>query len=183
MSRRYKFLDQEKLYFISYSVVYWIYVFIRSDYRNVLLESWKYCMEHKGLEVWSWVIMPSHVHMIVGTKGKKLEDIIRDMRSFTATKMKVVIQEHPQESRTNWMIWMIERAGKWNGQNKDFQFWQQHNQPIELFSPIVMREKLDYIHENPVKAGFVNHPEHWMYSSAIDYRGGQGLLDGVKLLY
>ncbi|MEQ8903919.1 hypothetical protein [Ekhidna sp.] len=69
--------------------------------------------------------------------------------------------------------------GKSNSNVSNRQFWQQHNKPIELWSPEVINQKVDYIHENPVEAGFVSEPEHWKYSSAIDidYAGGKGMLE------
>ena len=70
-----------------------------------------------------------------------------------------------------------QRAGAKNSNVKGKQFWQQHNQPIELWSPEVITQKLDYIHLNPVDAGFVAEPYYWKYSSAIEYSGGKGLLE------
>ncbi|HEU5291834.1 MAG TPA: transposase [Cyclobacteriaceae bacterium] len=177
MSRKYKFWDDERLYFISYAVVHWIDVFIRVDYKYELLECWKYCCKDKGLEIYGWCIMPSHVHMIIGTNKDKLEDIVRDMKSYTSRRMRKAIQEHPQESRREWMLWMMERAGRKNGNNNNFQFWQQHNQPIELNTNKLMDQTLEYIHNNPVESGFVDVPEEWLFSSSRDYAGRPGLLD------
>ena len=75
------------------------------------------------------------------------------------------------------MLWMMERAGQKNSNVKMRQFWQQHNKPIELWSAHVIDQKVDYIHNNPVEAGFVLEPWHWKYSSAIDYSGGKGVLE------
>ena len=181
MSRKYKFKNQEALYFISFATVHWIDLLIRNEYREVILESMRFCQKEKGLEIYAWCLMTSHVHMIIGSQGEKLEDIVRDFKRHTSTKLRKAIKEHPQESRHEWMIWMMERAGKKNGNNSDWQLWQQHNKPIELTSNDMMDQKLDYIHMNPVEAGFVSEPEHWVYSSAIDYSGNKGLLD-IKLL-
>ena len=177
MSRKYKFRDNEKLYFISFAVVYWLDVFIRNDYRYELLDSWKYCMGNKGLEIYGWCIMTSHVHMIMGSNQDKLEGIVRDMKSYTSGRLRKAIQAHPQESRREWMLWMMERAGSKNKNNKGFQFWQQHNQPIELNTNSIMQQKLDYIHNNPVEAGFVENAEEWLFSSARDYCGNKGLIE------
>jgi putative transposase len=183
MSRKYKFNESTGLYFISYAVVYWIDVFIRNEYKEILLDSWRYCMREKGLEIYAWCIMTSHVHLIIGSNKEKPEDIVRDMKSFTSTQLKKTIKENPQESRREWMLWMMERAGKKNSNNKNnFQFWQQHNKPIVLYSNEVIKQKLDYIHNNPVEAGFVSKPEDYLYSSAKDYAGEKGILDGIILL-
>ena len=72
---------------------------------------------------------------------------------------------------------MMERAGKKNGNNNNWQLWQQHNQPIELSENYLLDQKLEYLHMNPVFSGFINEPEHWKHSSAVDYAGGKGLLD------
>jgi putative transposase len=115
--------------------------------------------------------------MIIGSHKNKLEDIVRDMKSYTSTKMHKAIQENPQESRREWMLWMMERAGTKNSNNSGFQFWQQHNHPIELNTNFLMDQKLNYIHNNPVVSGFVDSAEEWLFSSARDYAGRKGLLE------
>jgi putative transposase len=72
---------------------------------------------------------------------------------------------------------MLKRAGEKSSNVSNYQFWQHNNKPIELWSPHVIEQKADYIHNNPVEAGFVAEPQHWKYSSAIDYCGGKGLVD------
>ncbi len=181
MSRKYKFRDNSKLYFISFAVVYWIDVFIRNEYKYELLESWKYCQKEKGLEIYAWCIMTSHVHMIIGSDNENLENIVRDMKSFTSSRLRKAISENPVESRREWMVWMMERAGKKNGNNKGWQFWQQHNQPIELSNAEITKQKLDYLHSNPVEEGFVEMPNEWLFSSAKDYYGDKGLLDIILI--
>lgn len=69
MSRKYKFGDNNQLFFISFAVVYWIDVFIRNEYKEIVLDSWRYCQEKKDLEIYNWIIMPSHIHMTIGSKG------------------------------------------------------------------------------------------------------------------
>ncbi|QKJ31281.1 transposase [Mucilaginibacter mali] len=177
MSVKYKFRDQEKLYFISFAVVNWIDLFIRNDYKDIMLNSWKYCQTHKGFEIYGWCIMTSHVHMIIGSNGAKLEDIMRDMKKHTSIALKAAIQNHPGESRREWMLWMMERAGRKNSQNINFQLWQQDNHPIEIYDFRILHQKLDYIHNNPVVAGIVDKPQDYLYSSARDYYGLPGMVD------
>ena len=142
-----------------------------------MLDSWKHCQQHKGLEIYGWCIMSSHIHMIIGTHGEKLENIMRDMKRHTSIALKEAIKQHPGESRREWMLWMMERAGKLNNQNLEFQLWQQDNHPIELYDQKILHQKLDYIHFNPVVAGIVEKPEDYLYSSARDYCGLPGLMD------
>ncbi|MES2109351.1 MAG: transposase [Bacteroidota bacterium] len=177
MSTRYKFHDQDKLYFVSFAVVNWIDLFTRNEYKDIMLDSFRHCQQHKGLDIYGWCIMSSHIHMIVGTHGDKLENIMRDMKKHTSKTLREAIKNHPQESRREWMLWMMELAGKKNSQNTGFQLWQQDNHPIELFDAKILYQKLDYIHNNPVEAGIVESPEYYLYSSARNYYGLQGLLD------
>lgn len=176
MSRNYKIRDQEKLYFISFATVNWIDIFIRPLYKNIIVDGLNYCIVHKGLEVYGWCIMSSHVHLIIGTKKNPIEGIIRDLKRHTSKSILKAIENNDQESRREWVLWMFARAGKRNPNNHKYQFWQQHNQPIELSNNHMMQQKLDYLHDNPVEAGLVSEPEHYLYSSAVDYCGGKGLV-------
>ena len=178
MARIYAIRDQAKFYFVTFTAVYWLDVFIRKEYRDIFLESIKYCQKEKGLEVGAWVIMSSHVHMIIGTKGEnKLEDIIRDLKSYTSRHIRKYMENNPYESRKEWMLWMMQRAGKKKSNNKDFQFWQQHNHPIEISTLDILESRLTYIHNNPIEAGLVENGKDWLYSSARDYEDEKGLLD------
>lgn len=176
MSRHYKFRDQEKLYFVTFSVVNWVDVLVRPEYKQVLVDSLNYCISNKGLEVYAWCLMTSHVHLIIGTQGEPLEAIMRDMKKHTAKTILKAIAQNPQESRKEWLLWMFERAGRNNPNNQQYQFWQQHNQPIELTTNFLLEQKLNYIHQNPVEAGFVREPQDYPCSSAIDYAGGKGMV-------
>lgn len=123
MSRNYKIRDQDKLYFVSFAAVNWIDVFVRPIYKDIIVDSLKYCIVEKGLEVYAWCIMTSHVHLIIGQSGEgKLEDIIRDLKRHTSKSTLKSIEENHQESRKEWLLWMFERAGKRNPNNKKYQF-------------------------------------------------------------
>jgi hypothetical protein len=115
--------------------------------------------------------------MIIGSDQNKLEDIMRDMKRHTSEKLRAAIKSHPQESRREWMLWMMEQAGRKNSNNSNFQLWRKDNHPIALYDQKILHQKLDYLHNNPVEAGFVEKPEDYLYSSAKDYYGLQGLLD------
>lgn len=177
MSTKYKFRNQEVPHFVTFAAVHWIDVFVRNTYRDILIDSIAHCQREKGLIVYAWCIMTSHVHMIIGTQAKPMQDILRDMKSFTSRQLKLAISQNPQESRKEWILALMQRAGEQNGNNRDFQFWQQDNHPIELSSNEMLDQRLDYIHNNPVEAGFVIHPEEYPYSSARDYSGEKGYLD------
>lgn len=182
MGRKYAIRDQDKFYFVTFTVIHWIDVFIREEYRNVFIESIRFCQKEKGLLVGAWCLMTSHAHLIIGTKGDmKLEDIIRDLKSYTSRHIRKAIEGNAQESRREWLLNAMINAGTTKSNNKDFQFWQQHNHPIEMNSNEMVDSRLNYIHQNPVVAGFVNEASDWKYSSASDYQEEEGLIDLVFL--
>jgi putative transposase len=178
MSRKYKFRNPEAVYFVTFTTVNWIDVFTRRIYKEIIVDSLNYCIKNKGLMVYAWVIMSNHVHLVIESRNAALEDIMRDMKKHTSKTILKAIEENPQESRKAWMLWMFERAGKKNGNNSKYQFWQQHNQPIELtVKAFDIDTHIDYIHNNPVEAGFVDRPENYPDSSAVDFAGGRGLVN------
>ena len=177
MSRKYKFGDSTKLYFISFAVVYWIDLFIREEYKQLMLESWRYCQREKDLEIYGWCIMTSLVHMIVGGKGRPLDKIIGEMKSYTSRILRKAIAEHPAESRREWMTLMMEKAGTQNSNNSEWQLWQQHNKPLGILDLEMFFQKLNYIHRNPVESGFVDKEEEYLYSSARDFYDKKGLIE------
>ena len=179
MSRKYKIRDQEAVHFVTFTVIQWLDVFVRAEYRDIFLESIRYCQKHKGLEVYAYCIMSSHVHMIIARHGsQQLEDVIRDIKKFTSFKIIEAIQSNPQESRRELLMWLFEKAGTSNPNNTRYQFWQQHSHPIELNTEEKLNQRLDYIHNNPVAAGIVRFPEQYLYSSAGNYaRLAENLLE------
>ena len=114
-------------------------MFIRNEYKDIILASWRHCQVNKGLEIYGCCIMTSHVHMIISARGEKLEDIMREMKKHTSAALKTAIKNHPGESRREWMLWMMERSGQKNGQNLNFQLWQQDNHPILLFDQKIIQ--------------------------------------------
>ena len=93
--------------FITFSVVGWIDIFTRSKYSDVILESLVFCQKNKGLEVFEFVIMPSHVHLIVRRLEGNLSDVLRDMKAHTAKKLIKMIEEEQGESRKEWLLFMF----------------------------------------------------------------------------
>lgn len=174
----YKVLDQFGIQFLTFTVVDWCDVFIRKTYKEIIIDSLKYCQAHKGLEIYSFVIMTSHLHLVVRAGGEvPISDIIRDFKRHTGRTLITTIQSNRRESRRDWLLHRF----AWNAQqltrNRQFQFWQSSNHPFLLYSPKMIWQKIDYIHNNPVIAGIVDRPADYRYSSAINYESGGGLID------
>ncbi|UYZ65213.1 transposase [Hymenobacter weizhouensis] len=177
MSEKYKIRDSQQLYFVSFATVNWIDVFTRRLYNDIFVDSLRYCQQHKGLELYAWCLMTNHAHVIISSATQHLPSILRDLKRHTAKSILRAIEENTQESRRDWMLWMFKRAGQHNAHNEQYQFWQQNNHPVELYSYELQQQRLAYVHRNPVVAGFVDAPEDFLYSSARNYAGQAGLLE------
>ena len=178
LSRKYKFSDHEGVYFVTFAVVNWIDVFTRKEYRDIVVDSLNFCKKEKGLILFAWCLMSNHIHLIIqAEQGKFLSDILRDFKKFTSKTLLKAISGNKFESRKNWMMPIFRANGEANCNNEKFQFWQQDNHPIVLFTPRFIGQKLFYLHNNPVKAGIVDEPEEYIYSSARNYNGKTGLID------
>ncbi|HLG39063.1 MAG TPA: transposase [Chitinophagaceae bacterium] len=165
----YKIRNQQAIHFITFAVVDWVDVFTRKEYRDIVLESIKYCQSEKGLLLHCWCIMSNHLHLIVSAKNHDLSDVLRDFKKYTSKQIVSAIEGNQHESRREWMLEIFRKEGAKNSRNKNYQFWRQNNQPQELYSTQFVFQKINYIHNNPVEAGIVERPEHYLYSSAKDY--------------
>jgi putative transposase len=183
MSTKYRFTDKEAIYFTTSTVVTWLDVFTRDVYRNILLDSIRHCQRSQGLVVHAWVLMTNHLHMICsGRENKDLALVLRNIKSFTAMKLIDAIINNTSESRRENMLQVFEMEGKKSSSNFRFKFWEHENHPVLLNTETMYLQRLNYLHYNPVTAGFVTEPWHWKYSSAIDYYTKEkGLLDLVLL--
>jgi len=179
LSKKYKFNDNNQLYFVTFTVTHWVDLFIRNEYKEIVLNSIRYCQQNKDLEVYGWCMMTSHIHMIVGSKGNSLSDIMRDLKRHSSEMLHIAIAKNAKESRREWLLKMFRNEGESN--NNKFQLWQPESHPVALVTAKIAHQKLEYIHYNPVEAGFVKHTNAWLYSSAVDYNGGKGLLDIILL--
>lgn len=176
-----KITDQHGLYFVTCTIVGWIDVFSRKCRRDTVIESLKYCRREKGLLIGAYVIMTNHIHLVVKVKDNSaftLSDILRDFKKFTANTILKAINS-PKESRQEWMNHMFTYFAKYNTNNREKQFWIQDNYPVELFTQRATWQKINYIHNNPVAAGWVDHPAEYVYSSARNYERGndKGLME------
>ena len=113
----------------------------------------------------------SHIHLIIRSGGEiLLQDILRDYKKFTSKAIIHAIEENIQESKKEWLLQQFRTP-------EGYRFWRGDNKLIELWSNKVIDQKIDYIHMNPVGEGLVFRPEDYVYSSAVDYAGENGLLD------
>jgi REP element-mobilizing transposase RayT len=177
VSDKYKIRDIDKTYFVTLIVVGWIDIFTRKNHKFLLVDSLKYCQENKGLVIFGWCLMPSHLHMICRTEGKyTLSEVLRDLKKYTSKAIVAQIEEDP-ESRREWMLELFAKAGEPLKRIKDYKFWQDGNQAKEIYGNGFLEQKLDYIHNNPVEEMIVCKPEEYLFSSARNYTELDSLLE------
>jgi len=133
----------DELYFVTLTVTNWIDVFTRRLYNDFIIENLTWCQQNKNLNIYAYVIMTNHIHLVANVTGGSLGDVLGE-----------------------WILKAFEKAGKYNPLNTNHQFWQNGNYPVVLFTSDVIDQKIDYIHNNPVRAGFVGSAYEFWYSSA-----------------
>lgn len=170
MSRAYRhFPDGQYLYFITSTVVSWFPLFLTQDYFSILADSFRYCHSQKGLLIHAYVIMPNHFHMIASSQPRDaLPGIIRDLKRYTSRELTSLIEEEEPSYRQL----ALQNAAQKVERGNSYMVWQEGYHPIAIYSQSFFRQKLDYLHDNPVRKGFVRKAEDWRYSSADVYVNG-----------
>jgi REP element-mobilizing transposase RayT len=167
---RYRIYEKEPPYFLTCTIVGWVPVFTRPDTMDIILDSWRFLQEHKRLTIYAYCILENHLHLIASSNDLGKE--IGDFKSFTARKIIDYFTEHRVEMILNHLQWFRER----HKTDRDYQLWQEGSHPQQISGDEMMWQKIEYIHLNPVKRGFVDDPTHWRYSSARSCAGLPGLL-------
>jgi REP element-mobilizing transposase RayT len=181
VSDKYKIRNTDYAHFLTITTVGWIDLFTRINHRNTIVDSLRYCQKKKGLEIYAFVIMPSHVHLMCRSQdGFTLSDIIRDFKKFTSKKLVQNITEQP-ESRREWLLEYFAKACAHLNKEMNYKVWQDGYHAEQIIGTKFTYEKLNYIHQNPVKERIVERPEDYIYSSARNYADLDGVLEVVVL--
>ncbi len=168
---------KDKTYFLTMTVVDWIDLFTRVSQKQLIVDSLKYCQENKGLNIFGWCLMPSHLHLIANTKIPfDLDNVVRDFKRHTS-KNAILLIENAPESRREWLLDKFAHAGKIHPKNKNYKVWRDKNHAIELFTEKVTWQKLRYIHRNPVIDKIVYNEQDYLFSSARNYYGLPNVLE------
>ena len=150
------------IYFLTLTVIEWINIFTKKEYYELLADSLRYCIQHKGLILYEYVFMTNHIHLIISAKGGVgLDDIIRDFKRFTTQEIKKLLYRDNRK----YILRLIKNSFKRKKGSK-FQIWQRENYPVTIETEDFLNTKIEYIWHNPVKKGYVLNPEDWLYSSA-----------------
>jgi len=177
MSDKYKIYDPNAAYFVTLTIVGWIDVFSKREYKTLIIDSLKFCQQHKGLIIYGFCLMSNHLHMICQAgKENSLSQILRDFKKFTSKQIINKLNED-MESRREWMLHYFSFAGKYLSRVKSYKVWQDGNHAIIIYSNEFLAQKLNYIHNNPVKELIVEKAEDYMFSSARNYAELDNYLD------
>lgn len=174
MSRGYKITDQSKAYFLTFQIVGWVDISTRPRYRDIVVESLAYCQRNKGLVIYAYVFMSNHIHLLASSETDNLSGTVQDFKTFTSRQISRSVHNEP-ESRREWMEMVFNFHGKYKDRQQK-QVWTHDNHAEQVYSNKFIPQKVQYIHDNPVRSGIVEKPHHNLYSSARNYAGMVGVL-------
>ncbi len=153
------------------TVVEWIPLFMDREIATIILKSLKFLQQERKLMIYAFVIMENHMHMVASNSC--LNKTIKEFKSFTARS----IVDHLKSRNSIPLLNKLKRAKLSHKIQSTYQVWQEGSHPQEIIHERMLIQKIGYIHNNPVRRGYVDEPAHWRYSSARDYEGKEGLLD------
>ena len=159
--------DENHPYFCTITVLDWLPVLIEAAYIDPIIDSLRFCRERKGLQLFAYVVMPNHVHLIAAA-GEHLQPVMRDFKRFTSRAIHDRLKQDGRGAILNWLQVATQRSRR---QRDELGLWRPGFHPQALFSHDVFEQKLNYLHENPVRKGLVRHPDDWRHSSAAFYSG------------
>ena len=171
---RYRVLQNPSPHFMTATINHWLPLFTRPVTVNIVLDSWRFLQRESGFQLYGYVILENHLHLIAASA-----DLSRDMQRFKAYTAKQIIG-HLQQSGSARVLELLALLKRPHKTESEYQVWEEGSHPRLIETEAVMRQKLDYIHQNPVKRGYVDLPEHWRYSSARNYAGLEGLVEVVR---
>lgn len=181
MSTKYKATTTDDAYFITITTVGWIDIFTRLNQKYVIINALKHCQEYKGLEIYAYCIMHSHLHLLCkATDGFILSDVMRDFKKHTSKQIIKTIIEEP-ESRREWLLDYFEKACAHLKRNQKYKVWQDGYNAEMVETNWFIKQKVNYIHNNPVKDKVVALPEDYYFSSARNYVGLDNDLEVILL--
>ncbi len=172
---RYRIFENEQPYFLSCTVVNWLPIFSSRPIAQIVLDSFKFLQEQDRLNVYAYIILENHLHCIASSENLSKE--IGDFKSFTAR----TIIDFFEERNAGHILKQLEFYKLKGKKDRDHQVWQEGSHPQLIQSHEMLNQKIEYIHNNPVKRGYVDDPLHWRYSSARNYAGQEGLLDVTRI--
>ena len=170
---RYCIHENQEPHFLTCTIVDWLPIFTRPETCDIVLDAWRFLQQQGRLVLYGYVILVNHVHFVASSPDLKKE--VADFKSFTARSIIDFLGSHGNKS----ILELLARAKAPFKSDREHQLWREGSHPQQILSEAMLRQKLEYIHDNPVRRGYVEDPLHWRYPSARNYSGLPGLLDVV----
>lgn len=172
---RYKIYDSDYPHFITSSVVQGYPLFSNPGAAEIILNALTFLQDHRNTNIYAYVMMENHIHLIV--KSDQLTKKLQAFKSWTARN----IIEMFKENGNYHQLYKLKKARQRSHTGSIYQLWQQGFHPKQIIGDKMMIQKIEYIHNNPVKRCFVDHAKDWRYSSARNYAGMKGMIP-IELL-
>ena len=169
-SRTYKIYEEQYPYFITCNLRFGLPLFSNPSAVAVMLENLQFLQDERQIRLIAYVIMGNHFHAIL--HGSDLTNKIGQFKSYSARR---IIDLFRLNQHTRWLK-RLKSLKPSHKSDSEFQLWEGGFHPKQIIGDQMMNQKINYIHQNPVKRGYVDAPEHWRYSSARNYAGSEGLI-------
>ena len=170
---RYRIFEHEPPYFLTCTIVGWLAVFTRPDAVQIIFDSWRFLSKEKGFRIFGYVVLENHLHLIASAPD--LAGAMKSFKMYTARQIVDLTERHGAKVLLKQL-----RALKLRHKTaSEYQVWEEGSKPKQITGDEMMLQKLEYMHNNPVKRGYVDDPVHWRYTSARNYAGMQGLLEVI----
>ena len=168
---RYKIYEPTHPHFLTCTILHWLPIFTNKDSVQIIIDSLKYLQKQDNMKIYAYVILENHLHLIASSNdiGKTMQKF----KSYTACELLKLLKEKNVKT----LLEQFAFYKKAHKKHTEYQIWEEGFHPKLIQSEKMMIEKINYIHQNPIKRGYVDRAEHWRYSSARDYNGIDGLLD------
>ena len=168
---RYKIYEPTHPHFVTCTILHWLPIFTRQESVDIILNSLKFLQKQDNLRLHAYVILENHLHIVL-----RSDDLRKSMESFKKFTAREILNLLRRENATT-ILDQLAFYKKAHRKEKSFQVWEEGYQPKLIQSEAMLKMKIDYIHYNPVKRGYVDKAIHWRYSSARNYEGGYGLIE------
>jgi len=170
---RYRIYENEHPYFLTCTIVGWVAVFTRPEAVQIIFDSWEFLRREKGFRLFGYVVLENHLHLIASAPN--LANAIKSFKMYTARQIIDLLDRHQAKV----LLRQLRALKLRHKTESEYQVWKEGSKPKQIGSDEMMRQKLEYIHNNPVKRGYVDEPVHWRYSSARNYAAMPGLVEVV----
>ncbi len=170
---RYRIFGDSYPYFLTCTIVGWQAVFTRPEAVQIVFDSWNFLKKEKGFCLYAFVVLENHLHLIAS--AAELSDAIKSFKMYTARQIIDLLKSQGAMV----LLRQLRALKRRHKTESDYQVWEEGSMPKQIESDDRMLQKLEYIHNNPVKRGYVDDPVHWRYSSARNYAGLPGLVEVI----